>query len=371
MLRGILDELELRSLLLFALLSGGGNANQLPTAAVRCYEVADRVPDVPRAVPSLWRIALYCTHANRERALRTGERLLKYAREVGNVGQMVALLAITANCMILEARYDEARERAEETLRLYDAELHRQNAHLYGIDSKVHGHILLALLLEIRGDPEGAAVEAEAGVAWAKFIDHPLSLGNALIHLGCAHQAVNDWERVKAITANAMELASRHSLDFVRIFCGILRGWAEHSPSDVDHWLTATRATGLQGGLTYWLGVAAETHSASGDFEVALDRVDEALQRVTKTGELYQLPELLRHKATYLSRTLPATSDRPPKLLRQAIELARQHGAKSSELRSNALLERMQRPSGSEEIASRPDCGATLVRDKEVSDAVC
>jgi adenylate cyclase len=88
----------------------------------------------------------------------------------------------------------------------------------------------------------------------------------------------------------------------------------------------------------YYLALATECHMAAARFAEAGERLDEALAIVAKTGECWSEAELIRLRGELEARDDVAAAEAS---LHQALEIARQQGAKSWELRAAVSLARL------------------------------
>jgi predicted ATPase len=84
----------------------------------------------------------------------------------------------------------------------------------------------------------------------------------------------------------------------------------------------------------------------SGNITEGLATVDEALSRTERIGELWLVPEILRMKAELLMLKSRSNSADAERHLLRSLDLAREQGALSWELRSATSLALLQRDDG-------------------------
>jgi predicted ATPase len=135
--------------------------------------------------------------------------------------------------------------------------------------------------------------------------------GELLIDLG-------DTERGTALLSEALESlrADRQSIVVARAACGL-----------------------------------AECLAASGQQDEALSVISEAIANASDNGEVLELPELLRIKATILLSTPELHSPDAEDCLVQSLDCARRQSAKSWELRTALTLARVRARQGNREQA--------------------
>jgi predicted ATPase len=140
---------------------------------------------------------------------------------------------------------------------------------------------------------------------------------------------------------------------------GIVRGWAqveqgEHASGLVRlrRSLDAYRAIGADSGLPQYFAMLAEAHARAGQADEGLAAVGEALAIMDRTDERWFEADLHRLRGELLraSAARPAETEA---CFARAIEVARERGARTLELRAAAGLARVLRDAGRTEEARR------------------
>ncbi|EYF06486.1 TOMM system kinase/cyclase fusion protein [Chondromyces apiculatus] len=330
-------ELSLCSQLTFAMLAHGGvGAPDLARTAQRSLELVDSLGDSADAAPTLWRLLLYYLHVRPQTARAVAERLLARAQRRGDVGEEVAVLPLLGQCLWLEGRFPEARVHLERALALYDPAAHRQSAFTYGIDSRVCAHVILSLLLWFMGYPDQALAQAEAAVAWARELDHPICIGNALLFLGGIHHYREEREAAAEAAQEGAALARRYGMESVGVFCGILHAWATGDLAEGQKCLASLRRSGEQLCMTYWAALIADVEARRGNHDAALEILGACRERAEQSGEVYYLPEI--HRLEAASHGAKGDEVQAEAHLREALRIARAQGARVPELRASLAL---------------------------------
>ncbi|XXX72871.1 TOMM system kinase/cyclase fusion protein [Sorangium sp. So ce134] len=333
-----LAELRLNSLLILALLERRGYMPRELTAAVqRCEQLSDGFGDSPMTAPTLWAMFMYHhMRSHRREARALAERIHGMAGRSQDTGQLVSSMVQLGNCLFLEGRLAEARPHLARGIELYDAS-HREQVFLYGIDPKANGQYTLALLLHLMGCPTQAVAQGEAAVAWARELDHPNTLGMALLHLAGVYHYGREREKVAAVTDSLMQLMERHPLWFKEL-CWAMRSWAERDLEKLRRDVEAIRDTGQKMGLPYWLSLVAELEAERGQHEAAVEQLAGCLRLAAELGDVYYVSELYRLKALSLHASGAPAEPESERCLHQSIAIAREQGAQMIELRSTVAL---------------------------------
>jgi predicted ATPase len=131
----------------------------------------------------------------------------------------------------------------------------------------------------------------------------------------------------------------------------IYRGWVKVMNSDLAEGIsllrsgsTASRATGAELWMPYYIALLARACELGGQIEEAVTRLDDALQIVERTGERWFVAELYRQKGELLLRQ--GHSEAAEELYRKALSIAERQEAKLWELRAAVSLTRLRRDQG-------------------------
>ncbi|WP_437964203.1 TOMM system kinase/cyclase fusion protein [Sorangium sp. So ce260] len=353
-----LTELRLNSLLIVALLERRGYMPQELSAAVqRCEALSDMFGDSPLTAPTLW--AMFWYHhmrSHRREARALAERLHGMAGRSQDTRQLVSSMVLLGNCLFLEGRLAEARPHLARGIELYDP-ADREQVSLYGIDPRANGQYTLALLLYLMGCPAQAVAEGEAAVVWARELDHPNTLGMALLHLAGVYHYGRDREKVAAVTDALIQLTERHCLWFKEL-CWAMHSWAQRDLEKLRRDVEAIRHTGQKMALPYWLSLVAELEAERGQHEAAVERLAGCLLQAAELGDVYYVPELYRLKALSLRACGAHGEQESERCLHQSIAIAREQGSRMIELRSTVALCRILVRQGRRDEA-RPLLGET------------
>ena len=245
-----------------------------------------------------------------------------------------------------------ARRHVERTLSLYDPELHRAHAAVYGQDPGVASLSHGAWILWYLGYPDQARKMAGEAVELGEESSHPFSLGFALCYVAGIHQFCRERGRAEELAEAAIRLSTEHGLVLWLTVTTALHGWALADRGQREEGIAKMRQgladyQAIPQGLhqPYLIALLAEAYGGVGQPAEGLTLLDEALALVDK-GELrYYEPELYRLKGE-LSLMGGQDEVAVEADLRRAINIARRQNAKSLELRAATSLGRLIQKQG-------------------------
>jgi DNA-binding winged helix-turn-helix (wHTH) protein/predicted ATPase len=220
------------------------------------------------------------------------------------------------------------------------------------------------------GYPDQALDRAHTAVRLARDLQHPHNLAVALFFSCWVHQARGEEHVVEEQAREMTALATEHGFPIWAAAGEALQGWVEARQTAsavalhrIEGGIADHQATGAAVDQPHLRQLLVEACGATGDAGRGLAAVDEALSRVAQTHERVCEAELCRLKGELALRSAPIRrraggQRRPPaaraqqaeaeRCFRQAVEIARQQGARSLELRATMswcrLLEASGRP---------------------------
>ena len=131
----------------------------------------------------------------------------------------------------------------------------------------------------------------------------------------------------------------------------VYRGWVKVKHGDLVEGISllgsgtsADRPTGTSAWIPHFLALLDKACEIAGQIEKAVTHLDDALQIVERTGEVWFVAELYRHKGQLLLQQ--GHTEEAEELYRKALAIAREQGAKLWELRAAASLAGLRRDRG-------------------------
>src|SRR5262249_55035085 len=230
----------------------------------------------------------------------------------------------------------------EKGLALYDAEPCRQHARKTGQNAGVTMRCYWALALWHLGYPEQALKACEQTVALARDVAHPFSLAYAYHHAAWLHQHCRLGDGARQYGQAAIDVGLEQGFAFWvatgTLYRGgglLLEGKNEQGLADVRQGLQRYRATGAELALPYYLSFLADGLARAGQTAEALATLQDAFAAAHRCHDLFHEPELFRLRGELLEAADPAAAEAD---FRQAVEISRQRGARSWELRAATSL---------------------------------
>ena len=251
-----------------------------------------------------------------------------------------------------------ARNHIASGLAIYRRDKHGDQALQFGgHDPAVCGYASDAIVAAAMGYPDEAVRQMQKGLGLARDLDHPPTLAQALWFAAELHQIRREPQKVQDFVSAVLPLVTKHGSAVGVANATMLRGWANVVQAHIEEGLaimreglSAWRATGSKFHVPYRLARAAEAHLIAGEIEGGLRLIGEAADW---TDDCWFRPEVHRLKAELLLKA--GRRGEAKKCLGQALETAREQGARLLELRTAMSVSRLLRAEG------RPDEAHSLL----------
>lgn len=208
------------------------------------------------------------------------------------------------------------------------------------------------------GFPDQARTTSEEALEWARKIDHPNTIGNALC-FGVA--LTNIWlrnvTRVLAAAEESVRLSEEKSLALWEMWSRIALAWVRLQQGDrggleeMEASLANAERMGALRFRSFYLGLLAEAQTRFGETDAAEATLNAAFEMHAMTKDMPFEADLYRLRAAVrLHASRGATEDAAADLL-HAIEIARREDALSLEMRAARDLARLRADQGDRETA--------------------
>jgi predicted ATPase/DNA-binding winged helix-turn-helix (wHTH) protein len=323
-----------------------GNAPAVHAAMVRALDIAQRLKTAP--------MELYLLQVLYTLQIRGGDfhNLRDTAVRIATVAKKVAdPLADAIGNYYLGRTYliaGDNRKALRQLQLALDAPSHLSNLNLAIAEDLNRTRSLLAFSSWVLGYFDQALMAALRAVQEAVELYHPYTLCHVLT--ACLRIALETGysEQAEELIERLSSLASKHHLlTCTQVFVGC-EGRLAVSRGDLSRGIqllqTAMAALNQEGFETYrsvfTIGLA-EGLARTGKHEAALTAICETLARVETRGGILELSELLRAKGEVLSSMPPEHATEAETCLQRALQLAKEHGMLTLELRSGIGLARL------------------------------
>jgi TOMM system kinase/cyclase fusion protein len=289
-------ELGLNTVLIPAMMANYGFSSPEFRVLMRRAQEIDRGDGDPdHALHTLW--GLFASHyarAEHEQAGEVAENYLEQAEKLGDAGHQVSAHTLLGINRYYRARFAEARSHLERVLELYEPGAHANHTLKFNYDTLSLAEAYLALVLWVLGEPAAARVHADRAVARADALEHPLSQILALFLAAKIDQMDGEREAVRAGARRILDIAADKDLPRWSTVGTLFMSWVDENLAAGEAALDRFDQTGHKLRRTYWSTVLAEIEMARGDFDAALDRLDDCLYVAEETQELSHVIKSLR-----------------------------------------------------------------------------
>jgi len=331
---------------------------EVEQAYTRALELCRQVGHTPHLFTVLWglhEVALYRT--DYQASVELAHQCLEIAETLDDPGLMLEAHHAAWGPYYFLGQYDHAFAHMQRGLNLYRRPDHEGLSTAYGV------HDACACVLY-----ESALACWQMGLldqarAWlARSVDHtraltlPANLADADAYASLIYHLLREPARVQAAADRALSLSIEKGYPFPRILASVAFGWSLAMQGDLAEGVSLARkgmAAGVEQGQrlhhSQLAAMLAEACLLAGHFDEALCVAEEAMASFADYRDLLCAPELWLLKAEALT-AFGADETQVEACQRTALALARQLGAKTSELRAATALARLRqrqaRPAG-------------------------
>ena len=343
-------EMKLHVALGKSLFDTRGAVPELGTAWTRALEIADDLKDPEYQLRSMWGLWSFHTPGGPHRvALQLAQRFCRLAAARPDVGDRLVgwnMLGLSQHYLGDQA---SARRHLERVLagclnpddRSYIVRFHS--------DLQSASQAFLARILWLLGFPDQAIHAAESSISHARESGHAMSVCQALGQAACPIALwVGDLTSADRYVDMMLDHSARHSLARWHAFGRSFQGLLIMRRGDLDTGLRLLRDSleelgDAASGLLWLIKLLmADALSRNGRVSMGLASFEDAIEPCQRTGERWRRAELLRIKGELLlSESAEGAALKAEDHFRKALDLARQQGALSWELRAATSLARL------------------------------
>jgi tetratricopeptide (TPR) repeat protein len=340
--------MELQANLGLSLMFTESNGEAARIALERAFTLAEELGDLPNQLRVLGRLHLFhFWTGNFHTALTLAQEGDVIAQQIGDAPSLAVAHSLLGISCHLVTDLETAHEHLETARAAFSASA-RINTAYPGVDHQNRTGIFIARTLWQLGFPERAATFARNSVDEATSLGHPISLCIALTWAGTVALWDRDWETAETYIDRLVAHArSRSILPFpaagsgLQGYLAIKRGHAKTGVDLIQSSLGSLQRHRYELLTTILQGALAEGLSTLGQHDRAIKAIENALSFAERTGESFNLPELLRIKGDIMrSGPRPDLAGAEACYVR-SLDLASRQSALSWELRTAISLARL------------------------------
>jgi predicted ATPase len=274
------------------------------------------------------------------------EQLVTIARELDNPDLLLEAYHCKVPMTMRKPDFAAACETAEEVIRLYDRERHRDHAYYFGgHDSRMCARSFYAQALWGRGLLDQAHDMAWKSIDDARALGHIFSIAHGLQRGGLTMMLIGDTAECRVIADELYLLAERNKFPWQLSDARFFRGWLAALAGDIETGIGQMRHAAREpynpGYRAVFLLVLAERELASGEIDAAAATVEQASAEMQLHDNNFCLPDAFRLRGEALmarSHDNGATAER---MFREALALATAQCCRPLALRSAMSLARL------------------------------
>jgi class 3 adenylate cyclase/tetratricopeptide (TPR) repeat protein len=274
------------------------------------------------------------------------EQLVTIARELDNPDLLLEAYHCKVPMTLRKPDFAAACEAAEEVIRLYDRERHREHAYFFGgHDSRMCARSFYAQALWGNGLFDQARDMAWKSIDDARELGHAFSIAHGLQRGGVTMMLLGDTTDCRAIADELYLLAERNKFPWQLSDATFFRGWLAALAGDTETGMGQMRHAVKQpynpGYRAVFLLALAERELAIGEIDTAAATIEQAIAEMQTHANNFCRPDAIRLRGEALmagSRDNGATAER---MFREALALATTQSCRPLALRSALSLARL------------------------------
>ena len=320
----------------------------------RAHELCLKVADVDRLVVVLrgeW--MYYVNRAAYSKALEVSKALLGLGDTASDRGVLVEANVNLGLIHMFRGDLAESCGYFERAIELYTEPDQSDQIYQTLGDTRAGAHAYLALVRWALGHIEEAERHSDVSVQLAAASQSPMTIAQAWGMRTMFHLGRKEVDQVGRWCEKAMVYGRERAIPYWQHLASGVHGWFIGRSGDLDagideveRSIDAYRSTGQRLGLPDLQLLLADLKRVSGDVDSALELIARAEQQIDETGECFNLVSVLRSKGELLLACDPPDVAAAERAFVRSVEVARDQGAKMSELRATATLAKFRHRRG-------------------------
>jgi predicted ATPase len=324
-------------------------APELGQVYARTRELGQEMGHTPRTLQAMiLERAFYTAQGAHRTGLALAEQFHELARRLEDPLYVMLSYVYLGVSLMFMGHLRRSLEQFEQGLTLYEPQLHRSLAFVYGEDPGVVALSFATYDLWYLGYPDQALEKGQEAVALATELDHPMSMVFAVAFAARVHRRRREIQVVEQYSEKQAMLWAEHGIPLAEAESLMNGGWVlsrkgqhQEGIAQFNRGLAIWQSTGMALHHSEFLALLAEMYREAGQPEEAASALDKARKIMCQNEERYHEAELCRLEGELLLAQGLDSAPQAEALFCQAIDIARQRGYKVYELRATVSLCRL------------------------------
>ncbi len=314
----------------------------------RALALAEAMPEKGRErFLATWGVWFHTTMSGRtQEAYRHADELVTIARELDNADLLMEAYHARVPGLLRKADYVAMKETAQEVMRLYDRDRHRDHGFYFGgHDARICAQSFYAISLWALGFGDQAQRAAWQAVDDARSLGHAFSMAHSLNMGGLTHVLANDLDACRKVTDELYPLAERNRFSWPLVYAKFQRAWIVAEQEDRNAGIEQMIAA-AEGAPAAVLGVVlltliARQQMLAGRADAALATLDRAVAEMNKQANWFYHAEIVRLRGDILLALSRDNTVEAERIFREAMAIAARQPCRPLELRAATSLARL------------------------------
>jgi predicted ATPase len=361
-------ELPLQIALGFSIISTAGHGTpEVGQTFLRARDLCQQIGETPQlfsVLRGLWNF--YLIRAEYRVAREITEQFLSLAQRRQDPIFLLAAHEQMGFLSLWLAEWTSSREHHEQAISLYDPQQHGTYVSLYEADLGMWSYAQVAAVLWYQGYPEQALQKSREALRLAHELNHPFSTSWVLFAVAWLHQLRQEPQETQRLVETQIAFFRDQGFQSFLALGTTLHGWVlamqgqeQEGIAQIGQGMAIWQSMGGEEIRSFFLALLAEAYGEQGQTESGLTVLNEALARVSQTGERFNEAELHRLKGELTLQQarqkakgkrqkakMTKANTEAEACFRNAIEVAQKQQAKSLELRAAMSLARLWQSQG-------------------------
>ena len=290
------EELKIRQILISAItaIEGHGSAligDELEKIQLLSKELGDNDQLFPTRCMQIY---FFCMRQDWISATACAREFYKDTKNCPEVKWIIASSVMLGQQCFFDGCFEEAAVLLENSLKLYNHDLHKSFTYEFGIDQGVLAASLLCTTYYfLDRENEIPAIEQQS-IAWANDINHVHTSSTLYYGLCCLYIYKYDKKTASRYCSVINAIGSKEQPNMYLPYCVILNAWANSSPNELKKAIYQIEGTGVLIMKSFWYSILAKEEIKNGRYNEARKLIEESLSLIGSPDTLFFASEINR-----------------------------------------------------------------------------